>query len=309
MMIHSPIPVAFFTFLFFEVSRTAISMCCAGIALFLIGLWPAKNDVTQARGLDRIVALGSLCYAIPLAVFGAEHLSAAAFIAQLVPPYMPGRLFWAYFIGFALIAAALSMATRIQVRWSGLLFGIMMFLYDAMIHIPGSVADRHNRILWIIVLREASFGSGAWLLSASAPNGWNARTKKVIITVGRVIIGVAAIAFGIQHFFHPGLAFGVPLEKPMPDWLPARTAISYLTGAILLISGVCILLAKMTRTAATYAGTWILLLVLFVYTPILITALLDPSTAVKVEGINYFADTLLYAGVLLALARAMPKQE
>ena len=40
----------------------------------------------------------------------------------LVPPYMPWRLLWIYFIGVALIVAALSIATRIQVRWSGLLF-------------------------------------------------------------------------------------------------------------------------------------------------------------------------------------------
>jgi hypothetical protein len=30
----------------------------------------------------------------------------------------------------------------------------------------------------------------------------------------------------------------------------------------------------------------------------------DSSTAVKVEGINYFADTLLFAGAILALAGA-----
>jgi hypothetical protein len=65
----------------------------------------------------------------------------------------------------------------------------------------------------------------------------------------------------------------------------------------------------MTRIAATNLGTWILLLVEFVYGPMLIVALLDPSTAVKVEGINYFADTLLYAGVILALARAMPRPD
>jgi len=45
----------------------------------------------------------------------------------LVPSYMPWRLFWIYFVGVALIVASLSIATRIQVRWSGLLFGIMMF--------------------------------------------------------------------------------------------------------------------------------------------------------------------------------------
>ena len=54
--------------------------------------------------------------------------------------------------------------------------------------------------------------------------------------------------------------------------------------------------------AATYLGTWIVLLVLFVYGPILIAQMFDPSTAAKVEGINYFADTLLFAGAILALA-------
>ena len=95
----------------------------------------------------------------------------------------------------------------------------------------------------------------------------------------------------------------------MAEWIPARVAIGYFTGVILLVSGLCILLAKMTRIAATNLGTWIVLLVVFVYGPMLIVALLDPSTAVKVEGINYFADTLLYAGVILVLARAMPRPD
>jgi hypothetical protein len=41
----------------------------------------------------------------------------------------------------------------------------------------------------------------------------------------------------------------------------------------------------------------------------LIVSLLDPSTDVKVEGLNYFFDTLLYAGAILALASASPGSE
>ena len=58
---------------------------------------------------------------------------------------------------------------------------------------------------------------------------------------------------------------------------------------------------------ATWVGGWILLLVLAIYGPVLILALSDPATAVKVEGINYFADTLLFAGAILALASASPR--
>jgi len=122
-----------------------------------------------------------------------------------------------------------------------------------------------------------------------------------------VLIGLAAVLYGVEHFLHPVNVPGVPLEKLMPAWIPARVLIGYVTGAILLGSGVLILLAKKTRTAATYLGAWIVLLVLLVYGPILVAALFDPSTAVKVEGINYFFDTLLFAGAILALANATPR--
>ena len=52
---------------FFEFSRTAFSMSSAALALLVIGLLAAKNDISQARGLDKIVALTNLCFAIPLA--------------------------------------------------------------------------------------------------------------------------------------------------------------------------------------------------------------------------------------------------
>ena len=50
----------------------------------------------------------------------------------------------------------------------------------------------------------------------------------------------------------------------------------------------------------------IVLLVVVIYGPILISALSNSSTEVKIEGINYFFDTLLFAGVILALASATP---
>jgi hypothetical protein len=308
MTLDTAVRAAFAVFLF-GISRIAISMCSAAAALFVIGILAAKRDLVLARGLDKIVVLSNMCFAIPLAVFGAEHLAAARSLAGGVPAYMPGRLFWAYFVGFALIATSLSIATKNQVRWSGLLFGIMMFLFDAMIHIPRALGDPHNRISWVIVLREMSFGGGAWILSGSAIDGWRARGRSVLVTVGRLLIGIAAVFFSVQHFLHPTLAPGVPLEKPMAVWIPARAAIGYLTGVILLVSGICILLAKMMRTAAIDLGTWIVLLVVLVYGPMMIAALLDPSTAVEVEGINYFADTLLFAGVILALAPATPRPD
>ncbi len=281
-------------------------MCGAGILIFLIALWYAKTDIRQARGLDKIVALSNLCFAAPLAVFGAEHFSAAKGIMLGVPSYMPWRLFWAYFVGCALLAASLSIATKIQVRWSGLLFGIMMSLFVAMIHIPGALASPKDRLTWTIVIREMSFAGGGWILAGNAMRG---QGESKLITLGRVLIAIAAIFFGIENFLHPANVPGVPLGKLMPAWIPGHLLISYLTGAFLFLAGASILLDRKTRMVATYLGTWIVLLVLFIYGPILIAALSDPGTDVKVEGINYFADTLLFAGAILALASATPRTD
>jgi uncharacterized membrane protein len=306
---NSTIPDTFPALLFLEISRTVVSTYIAGIALFVIGAMAAKNDVAEARGLDKVVALSNLFFALPLAVFGAEHFAAARGISQMVPKFMPWPLFWTYFVGVGLVAASLSIATKIQVRWSGLLFGIMMFLFVAMMDLPGTLAEPHNRFNWALMLREMTFGGGGWILAGTALAGAETRGRSTLITVGRVILGITAMFYGAEHFLHPVNVPGVPLEKLMPTWIPGRLLIGYLTGAILLVAGVCILLAKKTRMAATYLGTWIALLVFTVYLAILITSFPDPSTDVKVEAVNYFTDTMLFAGVILALARATPRTD
>jgi uncharacterized membrane protein len=159
------------------------------------------------------------------------------------------------------------------------------------------------------VLRELSFGGGGWLLTATAMNGPKVQGRRTLIAVGRVLIGIAAVFYGVEHFLHPVNVPGVPLEMLMPTWIPGRVLISYLTGLILLIAGAAILFTRKTRMAATYLGSWIVLLVLLIYGPILIASMLDPSTAVKVDGINYFFDTLLFAGAILALASVAPSSQ
>jgi len=177
-----------------------------------------------------------------------------------------------------------------------------MFLFVAMIHFPGAVKSG-DRIIWTIVIREMSFGGGGWVLAGVALGQHRGRGH-ILITVSRVLIAIAAIFFGVQHFLHPLGVPGVPLVKQMPTWIPARAIIDYLTGTFLIVGGVCFLMARKIRVAATYLGTWILLLVVGFYGPMLVVALADPSTGTKLEGLNYFADTLLFGATILSLAYA-----
>ena len=182
-----------------------------------------------------------------------------------------------------------------------------MFMFVAMLYLPSGLRHMHARITWTIVFRESSFGGAGWLLAAMAKDGWRGPVKTTLITVGRIVIALAAIFFGIQHFLHPLGLPGVPLEREMPAWVPGRMLIDYVTGAALLLTAGSVLLNRKTREVAACLGGWLLLTILVIYGPVMIGALSHPGIEVQVEGINYFADTLLFTGVILALASAAPQ--
>src|SRR5262249_31488164 len=147
-----------------------------------------------------------------------------------------------------------------------------------------------------------SFGSGGLILAGIAMGA--SSQGKVLISIGRVLIGVTAIVFGVQHFLHPLALPGVPLVKQMPAWVPVPASIDYFTWAFLIVAGASFLLAWKSRMVAAYLGAWIVFLVLVIYVPVLIGALSNPTAGVQLEGLNYFADTLLFGAVILAIGRA-----
>jgi hypothetical protein len=280
-------------------------MCLAGILISLIALWAARTDLLHSPALNKITALANLAFAAPMAVFGALHIWGVDIVLPIVPEYMPFRLFWAYFVGAALIAASLSIAARIRVRWSGLLLALMVLSFVVLLDIPGLAATPHDRFSWTLTLRELSFAAGGWLFAAPhLPS----RFKSILIPAGRVILAITGIFYGVEEFLHPHSRPVVPLEKMMPDFIPAQLLIGYLTAAALITAGVFLLFNKKTHLIATLLGGYILLLVLIVYGPILISALATPDAGANIEGINYFFDTLYFGGAILALAAATGEQ-
>jgi uncharacterized membrane protein len=277
----------------------------AGVVFLGIGLFVVRRNLLLARGWDKLLALGCVFVAAPLAVFGAEHLSAAHALMQLVPAWMPVRLFWAYFVGVALLAAAVSLTLRKQLRWSATLLAIMFFLFVVLIHLPNLAQHLRDRIYWAVALRDLAFAGGASALAGTQKQDWLIHRPERLITIGRMCIGLPLIFFGIEHFLHPEFAPGVPLEKLTPAWVPFPLAWAYLSGAILFASGLAIILNEYARKAATSVGMLMTLLTLFLYLPILV---MTTDAAQIMVGVNYVADTLLFGGAVLLLAEALPRE-
>jgi uncharacterized membrane protein YphA (DoxX/SURF4 family) len=259
-----------------------------------------RKRLSSAQGLDKLVVFGPAFFAAPLAVFGAEHLAGANFLAQGVPPWMPGHLFWAYFVGFCLVAAALSLVFTKYVRWSAPLLTMMFCLFVAMIHLPNVVANPSNRILWAVAVRDLSFGAGALALAAAQ----RVPPYRTPLAIARFYIAATLIFFGVEQILHPEFAPGVPLPKVTPAWFPLHALLGYFAGIVTLTGGALLLMQKYARNAAAWVGLLFTVLTFLLYLPILTTAT-KPSE--MNEGINYVADTLLFAGAVLLLAAAIPR--
>src|SRR6185369_5130732 len=125
---------------------------------------------------------------------------------------------------------------------------------------------------------------------------------KTLAAVPRFFIGVPSIFYGVEHLLHPEYVPGIPLQKLTPEWIPGRIFLSYLVGVILILAGLCLVVNKKTRMAATVLGLTILLTVLWIYLPMLIAAHRD------VVALNFFFDTLLFSGAILLLASSLDKE-
>lgn len=113
-------------------------LALGGGAGVLAWLLPARTDAPPQW--NRLVGwnaeIGRFCVAISLVVFAVQHFLYAVFVAGLIPAWIPGRVFFAYFVGVAFIAAALAMTTKIMARTANLLLGIMFGIWVVILHLP-----------------------------------------------------------------------------------------------------------------------------------------------------------------------------
>jgi len=284
----------------FGIPQTVLWIYVCGSLLFIIGLINICKELPQEHGVDKITPFARLFFAIPMAVFGSEHLTATADIATLVPRWIPAPTFWVYLVGVAFLCAALSIAVLVQARLAAALVGMTLLIFVFVIDMPAVVADPRDRFSWALALRQLAFSGGAF---AFAMSSWSTRPRPPLraqptgawVAFPRFFVGIPSLFYGVEHLLHPAYVPGIPLQKLTPEWIHGRIFLSYFVGVVLLLAGVCLLVNKKTRLAATSLGLTILLTVLWVYLPMLLAAPTD------VAALNYFFDTLLFCGVILLL--------
>jgi uncharacterized membrane protein len=285
------------------------AMMTAGLAALLAGGLLARPRFLAAHGPGKLIVLGPVFEASALSAFAAEHFSAARDLAPIVPHWLPAPLFWTYFVGLCLLAAALSCIAWRCVRPAAALLALLFLIIVATIDLPNLPANLHSRIFWTLTLRETAFASGAMVLSGSL---WprartTARTTRldpgpILMRTGRTLLAAIMLFYAIEHFLFPHYVTGVPLEKLTPAWIPAPVLWADLVGIALLLGALGLLFRPTLRLAAAGTGLVLLLLTACFYLPLLA----NEFHSAPVEGLNYVFDTLLFASTVLLAGFAEP---
>lgn len=274
-----------------------------GALVFTIGLARilVRGELQKARGLDKLILFGPLCYGAPLAAFGTEHFTLAPIIASLVPSWMPFHDFWTYAIGAGFIAAGFSIVTGVLTRLSASLVALTFFVFVITMDAPAWTRDLSDRIALTLTARELSFCGGALALVATLTP--RSTTADRLAAIARYFVAIPVLVFSFEQFLHGDHVPGIPLERLTPSYVIGGAVWTYVAAVVYAIAGALLAAGRHRRAAATWVGVTVLVLVVAVYIPIEVM-----ERASLGNGFNFLADTLMFGGAVLLLAGAMPRE-
>jgi uncharacterized membrane protein YphA (DoxX/SURF4 family) len=153
-------------------TRALEPLALAAAAFVLAGTFSsgsAKSSAWQST-LEIVSKLARFVFAFTLIIFGWQHFEYAAYLATLVPAWLPAHLAWIYFTGAGFIAAGASIALKILGRFAATLLGLMFFLWVVILHAPRVYASLHNGDEWSSLFVALAMAGASFLLASTLPN-------------------------------------------------------------------------------------------------------------------------------------------
>src|SRR3984885_5920571 len=133
-------------------------------------LWFATAwDRQHLRSITSISGLrvARSTYGLSLGFFGLAHFIDVEDTISLIPNWLPGHLFWAYFNGCAFIAAGISVAIGVFARLAALLSAAQIGLFLFLVWIPIVAAGSRVPFQWSETILNAALLAGAWIIADS----------------------------------------------------------------------------------------------------------------------------------------------
>jgi hypothetical protein len=155
-----------------EWTGAAETFALGGAALVLFGL--TRLSHAESDTLDTLDTLATRClligrtfFGISMIGFGALHFLYIAYVAFVIPGWIPAHVAFAYATGTAHVASGVSILTTVIARIAALLTAAMFGSWVLIVHLPRVIAKSHDPNEWTSMLIALAMCGSALLVAAT----------------------------------------------------------------------------------------------------------------------------------------------
>jgi uncharacterized membrane protein len=139
----------------------------SGGAFYLAGTLPQPLPTTLENRFNPAVA-GRWLFAVSFLIFAIQHFIYARYIATLIPLWIPAQLFWAYFVGVAFTATAVSLLINRQRKLATGLLGVLFLLWVVLLHAPRVVTHPRSEPEWTSLFVALAMSGISFIMAGSS---------------------------------------------------------------------------------------------------------------------------------------------
>lgn len=154
----------------------------AGAWILYALLQRQSREAVTPIASDGAVRMAQVLFGITCVFYGWSHFVYADYTAGMVPTWLPSHLAFAYFTGFAHMAAGLAIIVGILPRLAATLETIMMSLFGLLVWVPSFFAQPRPRWAtppeqqWSELVVNMVLAAAAWMVAISLAD--RARTRR-----------------------------------------------------------------------------------------------------------------------------------
>jgi len=207
-----------------------------------------------------LATLGRVFYGGSIAAMGVLTMIYRDVPYMLLPPnhaWLTEHVVAVYVVGALLLVAGVAIVAGRRIAAVSVVLGTALLLIFCFYFLPYELTGSRNYRLfgdWENAAKELALAGGAFVLAGNY--------QRRAVRLGAVLFALTIISFGIDHFLYARQA-----ADYIPAWIPNHLFWMYPTGAVLLCSGLAILLSIRVRLFATLLGSMIFIWVLILHIP------------------------------------------